>query len=473
MCIRDRFKGWSSPNTDDVYIQDGIIHVGNTLDNDITLSEEWTQMPTFSGTFDGNGKSISGLYFNNIAIDGVSLFAITGESALVKNVTVTNSYFCGNYNNSAVVAINYGTVSSCFNEATLIGYAQIGGIVGRNLGLVELCGNTGAITGEMGYVGGIVGDNKSTVRNCWNTGNIQVDLNYVGGITGANNSSGTDGTAALTENCWSTGTVVSFGRTSAGGIVGAAWVNLGGVRNCYSLMKPVGIIRNAHPVTNAEQKTLDQFASGEVAYLLRTRAAEGTDVWGQNIDNGQTVQTVPTFDGADVYYGYASCADTRPKYTNNASVSATPIAHDWGYTATGAEIVGTCVNGCGADGGKVTLILDGTAVYDGTEKTVKADGSLTGIDTLPAVTYEGDRINAGTFTAYLTLEDGTKAQLKVTITAKEITPTIEGVRSTYSYNGEAIKPAVTVKDGEAIVFCTRGGGKNIDIVILDKGVFSF
>ena len=38
------FKGWSSPNTDDVYIQDGIIHVGNTLDNDITLTAQWEKM---------------------------------------------------------------------------------------------------------------------------------------------------------------------------------------------------------------------------------------------------------------------------------------------------------------------------------------------------------------------------------------------------------------------------------------------
>ena len=93
----------------------------------------------------------------------MSLFAITRETALVKNVTVTNSYFCGYGNNSAVVAINYGTVSSCFNEATLKGEGQNGGIVGRNLGLVELCGNTGAITSDTRSAGGIVGENKNTL----------------------------------------------------------------------------------------------------------------------------------------------------------------------------------------------------------------------------------------------------------------------------------------------------------------------
>ena len=41
------FMGWKSPNTDDVYIKDGVIHVGNTLANDITLVAQWEKL---SGT---------------------------------------------------------------------------------------------------------------------------------------------------------------------------------------------------------------------------------------------------------------------------------------------------------------------------------------------------------------------------------------------------------------------------------------
>lgn len=355
-------------------------------------------MAEFSGTFDGNGKTVSGLYFSDENTSHVALIDYTGETALVKNVTLTNSYFYGDYNIAGIVAVNNGTVSGCFNEAAISSESYAGGIVGRNEGTVELCGNTGSVTCDMfNYAGGIAAVNKKTIRNCWNTANIETGHQYAGGIAGGN--SGDDGAVPLIENCWSTGNASSsLGRSTIGGVVGYAWSNRGGVRNCYSLMKPVGVTMNSHPVTNVEQKTRDQFASGEVAYLLRTRAAEGTDVWGQNIDNGQTVQTVPALNGAPVYYGYTSCADTQRKYTNNADAFDTPCSHDWGYTTTGAQIVGTCVNGCGADGGKVALTLDGSAVYDGTEKTVKADGSLTGIDTLPAVTYEGDRINAGTFT---------------------------------------------------------------------------
>ena len=157
--------------TADVTVNEGTVTASSTGMRDWNPIGWYTNnlddQAAFSGTFDGNGKSISGLYFNNIDISGVSLFAITGETALVKNITVTNSYFCGDYNNSAVVAINYGTVSGCFNEATLIGDGQIGGIVGRNLGLVELCGNTGAITGGMTSIGGFLLASPWLPRSWW------------------------------------------------------------------------------------------------------------------------------------------------------------------------------------------------------------------------------------------------------------------------------------------------------------------
>ena len=41
------FKGWTTSGTDDVYIQDGTIHVGNTLAKDITLTANWEKL---SGT---------------------------------------------------------------------------------------------------------------------------------------------------------------------------------------------------------------------------------------------------------------------------------------------------------------------------------------------------------------------------------------------------------------------------------------
>ena len=400
---------------------------------------------TFSGTFDGNGKTVSGLYYN----DGgryVALISCMAESGIVKNVTVTNSVFVGYEFTAAIVGYNYGTVTGCINEASVSGSTYSAGIAANNRGTVELCGNTGTIH-AWAVSGGIVARSMSNgpaqaavVKNCWNTGSISSEDNTAGGIAGENSALVSTYAFAEVRDCWSIGSVSA--PEAAGGVTGDNW--RARVSNCYSVMAPVGVLEQGAYTDKAEQKTDAQFASGEVAYLLG-------GVWGQDLDNGKEVQTVPTFTGADVYYGYSSCAETEAKYTNDSNISADPIEHDWEYTADGASITGECKNECGTDGGEVTLVLDGSAVYDGNEKTVKADGTLSGIDTLPGVTYEGDRINVGTFTAYLTLEDGTKAQLEVTVTAKSITPAVQGVEDSYTYTGSAIEPTVTVKDGDKVL----------------------
>ena len=401
---------------------------------------------SFDGVFDGNGKTVSGLYFNDENAECVGLIAYTRQAALVKNVTLSNSYLRGGKYVGGIVGENAGDIIGCVNNAVICGTDDVGGIAGLHhpRKAMEQCGNTGTIVGSHESAGGIMGANYGNVRSCWNTGDVSAPCR-TGGIAG---SMSTGGTKSYVENCWSTGTVTGEDGNTVGGITGHVYSGVT-IQNSYSVMEPIGETGEGNiTITNTERKTLDQFTSGEVAYLLRTRAEEGTNVWGQDLDNGKEVQTVPTFTGADVYYGQVPCE--RQSYTNNPDCTDV-IHHNWKYTADGASITGECLNGCGTDGGKVTLVLDGSTVYDGAEKVVVAEGALTGIATLPAVTYEGDRVNIGTFTAKLTLEDGTEAKLDVTITAKELTPTIEGVEDSYEYTGEAIKPEITVKDGDKVL----------------------
>ena len=313
----------------------------------------------FNGTFDGNGKTVSGLYYNNSENNYVGLFARVSERGVVKNVTVTKSYFCGYYHVAGIVGLNEGTVTDCVNRAmmdcegysggivgnnqgnisnclnygTIHGSGNQGGIVGCNRGTVEFCGNEGSISTGWMHAGGIVGDNTGTVRNCWNTGDVYAKTNCAGGIAGSNiKYSGN--TVPVVENCWSTGSVTPVEKSAVGGIVGRSKDS--SQNNCYSVMKPVGQIQDENGVStveNMEAKTLEQFASGEVAYLLQKD--QSTQVWGQNIDNGQTVQTVPVFSDAKVYYGYASCSDTEKKYTNSPATEEKPEHTEQGiYTLT-------------------------------------------------------------------------------------------------------------------------------------------
>ena len=83
----------------------------------------------YSGTFDGNSKTISGLYFNNSDVECVSLFGLTESSGTIKNVTVSDSYMNGSYNVGGVCGYNNGTISNCYNTGTVTGHGEyVGGV---------------------------------------------------------------------------------------------------------------------------------------------------------------------------------------------------------------------------------------------------------------------------------------------------------------------------------------------------------
>ena len=139
--------------------------------------------------------------------------------------------------------------------------------------------------------------------------------------------------------------------------------------------------------------------------------------------------------------------------------------HSWKATANGAAITLKCdADGCNlADGFAVTYTVtapdEADLVYSGSEKpaTVEVSDNPTGLG-LPAVsavaiTYmesdgtalEGAPIDAGTYQASITIGDKT-ASVTYTIVSKVVTnPAIE-VSAAGTYDGNAKKPSVTVKD---------------------------
>ena len=65
----------------------------------------------YAGTFDGQGHTISGLYFNERSPSYIGLFG--SNSGTIKNVGVVDSYFYGHYNVGGVCGYN-----EAINEAT-------------------------------------------------------------------------------------------------------------------------------------------------------------------------------------------------------------------------------------------------------------------------------------------------------------------------------------------------------------------
>lgn len=190
-------------------------------ENETWIGTQWEPLPLsdsngtqykFTGTLDGLGHEIKGLYINDEELNNQGLFGIL--TGTVKNLSIVESYINAKLYIGAIAGRNEGTVKNCINKAEMIGTGNIGGIVGRNYKIVEGCTNEADITGVKEYVGGIVGDNLilSTtnevpkVINCKNKGQINgTVLLQTGGIIGTNNK-------GEIYRCYNKGTVLGAGR---------------------------------------------------------------------------------------------------------------------------------------------------------------------------------------------------------------------------------------------------------------------
>lgn len=271
----------------------------------------WTPIGTsdddaYTGTFDGKGYTISGLYFNNPTSYYVGLFGCIGANGKISNVGVLDSYFqfsargggvCGknnngelhNCSNSSTVICNMqdgtggvcgfnskGTVRDCKNTGSVRGKATLGGVCGVNsYGTITNCFNEGtvSVTVTSANVGGVCGNNYSgTIKCSYNTASVSGQF-YVGGVSGANYY-------GTITNCFNDGTV--SGQDDVGGVCGAYFG--GTTTNCYYLSNTAthGIGGRADVSGKAEKMSIEHFESGEVAWLLNGKGL-GEQVWGQQL----------------------------------------------------------------------------------------------------------------------------------------------------------------------------------------------
>jgi len=189
------------------------------LDSDIPLnpSINFTPIGTlankFQGIFDGDGKTISGIYVNSNA-DYIGLFGYVSSGTL-KNLTITDSYIKGtNIAGGLAGAIN-GDVENCSFSGTVTGENNVGGLIGYlPNGKISNSYSAGTVSGTNG-LGGLLGgantmSGETTIENSYSTSTVTGNAE-VGGLVGL--------TARTTiNNSYSTGTVT--GNSSVGGLVG-------------------------------------------------------------------------------------------------------------------------------------------------------------------------------------------------------------------------------------------------------------
>ena len=194
-----------------------------TLAADIDLTgTEWTPIPNFAGTFDGNGKTITGLTINQSAMDNVGLFASIDDVGTVKNLKLDKVNVTANSNVGAIAGENRGTIENCSVSGSVTGLSDnscVGGIAGWHYGgTITDCHSSATVEG-IAYIGGVAGQSNDIITACYSTGNVTATKNnttncsYAGGVVGLNNNK------AILTACYATGDVKGDGER-VGGVVG-------------------------------------------------------------------------------------------------------------------------------------------------------------------------------------------------------------------------------------------------------------
>ena len=219
----------------------------------------------FSGSFNGNGHTITGLYV--LGAGNVGMFGAC-TNAVIENIIIASGRVLSTDSNTGAFIGTYdGTdnvLRNCVNNADVYGYAYVGGLVGKYISypgsniLIENCVNRGSVTGSKPaaavYVGGIIpAVIGAQVKNCANFGTIMAGLldnplyetsgcALVGGIGGVMGGSKSEND--LISNCYNAGTVISCnyglnsnkGTAAAGGIIGRmnGTTDVCKIENCYS-----------------------------------------------------------------------------------------------------------------------------------------------------------------------------------------------------------------------------------------------
>ena len=173
--------------------EEGKTDINITLDTDLTLTGEWTPIGTesqpYTGTFDGNGKTITGLTVTGSDRYTGLLGFIKGtvKNVVLTEINITSGTFVG-----GVAGWSFGgNIENCSVSGSVSG-SDVGGVVGyQQGGSITGCSSSATVKGTQ-RAGGVAGATNSgaTLTACYATGSVTGSGSgtiYVGGVTGSNN----------------------------------------------------------------------------------------------------------------------------------------------------------------------------------------------------------------------------------------------------------------------------------------------
>ncbi|WP_307757765.1 fimbrillin family protein [uncultured Mediterranea sp.] len=212
-----------------------------TLTADIDLKGiDWTPIgkdnnKAYTGTFDGGGKTITGLTVTG-SNKYAGLFGRIGSGGTVKNVVLEGVQITSDNSSGYAggVAGNSfgGTIENCSVSGSVSGSFSVGGVVGYQFGgSITGCSSSASVKGTQ-RAGGVAGTTNSgaTLTACYATGDVTVENDgtsyaWAGGIVGTNG-----GNSILA--CYAAGNVSGKGSGTiyVGGVVRE---NYATVTACY------------------------------------------------------------------------------------------------------------------------------------------------------------------------------------------------------------------------------------------------
>ena len=405
---------------------------------------QWTPIASYDGTFDGNGYSINNL---NVHVSGPGRKRVSNGIAYIPEYAGLFA-FVGTDGTIQNLNIGSGTV---YGEITDYGDVYVGAIAGGLQGKIVNCSNSANVTasgkGRQTYVGGIVGSG-GTIERCHNSGPVTIPsanlfFTYAGGIAGRGQLSNCYNTGAVSVK----GTGDSFKVSGIGGTNSSSTYNTGklSVRNDtkeFSVRHGSTYYLSSLAASeneNATPKTAQQFASGEVAYLLNGSKEAPNGPWYQNLTSPNR-DRYPVLDPthAAVYlrdkkYVNANFTSiSNPTITTDGGISLVELVSKLPKTVEVTSTIGTSTanvtwntdninydpEGFSAQIFQITGTANVTGLLNGGKKPVTATVNVkavtvTGltVTTAPNLTYsQGGKLGLGNVRVTASLSNG-KAQI--------------------------------------------------------------
>ena len=442
---------------------------------------------SFSGSYNGQGYTISNLYINNPSANNYGLFGYCAN-ATIKNLgltnvsitagdevgglvgymdagsTVSNCYVTGVVSSSlpGVVGGLLGeafdaTITDCYAECTISEGAKAGGLIGMlSGGSLSNSYASGSITAsQASYIGGLIGGmqlSAGNINSCYSSSAITINGEYSGGKSFTGGFIGYIFQSALSavtiSDCYATGSISGTNFSAGSRIGGFIGENTSTVSNCYTTVSIPSTVattfKGAFVGENHKEGPTDASHYG----VINTNCFWNLDVYanGYGDNTGATfsatgkttaaMQTQSTFTGWDFPNLWKRIDTKNNKYPYlewqvlpfTAAVSTTAIST---YGVTSATMGGNIT----ADGG--ATVTERGVVYSSTDATptigetgVTKNANGTGIGTFSKSITGLSGNTTYNVCAYATNSAGTSYGMVTNFTTLVAVPTVTGISLT-------------------------------------------